>query len=72
MNIPVINELKETSRGRARALYSIKMSCCKSIFNELAEISSFKTIWKVLRESFKRTNNASRLMLLDKLNSIRL
>jgi hypothetical protein len=48
------------------------MSCREDIFNELAEITDPQVAWTTLKDRYEKANNASRLMLLDKLNAVRL
>ena len=48
------------------------MSCREDIFNTLADVIDPQISWNILKDKFEKINNASRLMLLDKLNSVRL
>ena len=48
------------------------MSCREDIFNTLTDITDPRAVWNALKDRFEKVNNASCLMLLDKLNSVRL
>ena len=48
------------------------MSCREDIFNTLADVTDPRVAWNTLKDRFEKVNNASHLMLLDKLNSVRL
>ena len=71
-NRPVQGEPKDVAQRRARALFSITMLCREDIFNTLADVTDPRIAWNTLKNKFKKVNNASRLMLLDKVNSVRL
>jgi hypothetical protein len=71
-NPPVAGEADDIKQARIKALYSINMSCREDIFNSLSEVSYPRVAWNTLKDRFESSNNASRLMLLDKLNSVRL
>ena len=71
-NAPVAGEADDILQARVKALYSINMSCHEAIFNTLGEITDPRAAWKNLQTRFASASNASRLMLLDKLNALRL
>ena len=48
------------------------MSCKEDIFNTLANIIDPQAMWNALKDHFEKVNNASRLILLDKLYSVKL
>ena len=67
---PIVKEPEEIAQRRAKALHSITMSCREHIFNELVETDGPRVAWNTLKDRYQKANNASRLMLLDKLNAI--
>ena len=71
-NQPIPGESKDIAQRRAKALFSITMSCREDIFNTLAHIIDPRAMWNALKDRFEKVNNASRLMLLDKLDFVRL
>jgi hypothetical protein len=71
-NTPIAGEADDIVQARVKALYSINMSCHEAIFNTLAEFTDPRAAWKNLQTQFASASNASRLMLLDKLNALRL
>lgn len=65
-------EADDISQGRIRALATIGLSLRDEIFPIIADCTDPRDAWVRLQNYFQSGNNASRLMLKDKLNSIRL
>ncbi|OAE29483.1 hypothetical protein AXG93_1433s1010 [Marchantia polymorpha subsp. ruderalis] len=66
------DEGDDISQGKIRALATIGLSLQDEIFPIIAECTNPRDAWVRLQNYFQSGNNASRLMLKDKLNSIRL
>lgn len=66
------DEEDEISQGKIRALATIGLSLQDKIFTIIANCTDPRDAWVRLQNYFQSGNNASRLMLKDNLNFIRL
>jgi hypothetical protein len=68
----VAGEVDDIVQEHVKALYSINMPCREDILNTLTDFTDPYVAWRNLKTRFESASYASKLMLLDKLNSIRL
>jgi transposase InsO family protein len=71
-NVPVPGEPADVAQGRVKALTDIVLSVKEDIYFIIQSCVDPRDAWNKLAARYQTGNNASRLMLKDKLNSIRL
>lgn len=71
-NIPRPGEGADIAAGRVRALYSICMSCREGPFSKISACVEPRNAWNLLASTYQQQTNAGRLMLKDKLSTLRL
>lgn len=71
-NVPVRGEPTDIAQGRVKALTDIVLSIKKDIYFIVQLCVDPRDAWNRLAARYQTGNTASRLMLKDKLNSIRL
>jgi hypothetical protein len=72
LNPPVAGEPDDVALARIKTLSIIGLNCKEDVYQGIKDVLDPREAWNRLSTSFQSTNNASRLMLKDKLASLRL